>query len=166
MENILPNIYEFVPMIAAFLILAFVLGKFAWPSIIGALDERQESISATIAKAEETKVDAERLLEDYKVQMAEARGDAAKVIEEGRVAADAIRADLVARAESEAEGIVVKAREAMEAEKRSAMAELQASVADLSVAVAGKLIGESLTVEQNAALIDRFVAEVGGLNEN
>lgn len=166
MENILPNIYEFVPMIAAFLILAFVLGKFAWPSIIKALDERQESISATIAKAEETKVDAERLLEDYKVQMAAARGDAAKVIEEGRVAAEAIRADLVARAESEADAIVVKAREAMEAEKRSAMVELQASVADLSVAVAGKLIGESLTVEQNAAMIDRFVAEVGGLNEN
>ncbi len=166
MENILPNIYEFVPMIAAFLILAFVLGKFAWPSIIKALDERQESIASTIAKAEETKVDAERLLEDYKVQMAAARGDAAKVIEEGRVAAEAIRADLVARAESEADAIVVKAREAMEAEKRSAMVELQASVADLSVAVAGKLIGESLTVEQNAALIDRFVAEVGGLNEN
>lgn len=166
MENILPNIYEFVPMISAFILLAVVLGKFAWPSIIKALDERQESIAATIAKAEETKVDAERLLEDYKVQMAEARGDAAKVIEEGRVAADAIRADLVTRAESEADAIVAKAREAMEAEKRSAMLELQASVADLSVAVAGKLIGASLTVEQNAALIDRFVAEVGGLNEN
>ena len=163
---VFPNPTEFFPMLIAFAILAFLMAKFVWPMVTKALDERQDAIAGTIAKAEETRIDAERMLDEYKAQMADARADAAKVIEEGRVAADAIRADLVAKAEAEAEGILVKAREAIQAEKRAAMAELQSSVADISVAVAGKIIGESMTAEKNAELIDRFVAEVGGLNEN
>lgn len=163
---VFPNPTEFFPMLIAFGVLAFLMAKFVWPMVTKALDERQDAIAGTIAKAEETRIDAERLLEEYKVQMAEARGDAAKVIEEGRAAAEAIRADLVAKAEAEAEAMLGKARDAIDAEKRAAMAELQSSVADISVAVAGKLIGEKLSPEQDAALIDRFVAEVGGLNEN
>lgn len=166
MNNILPNIYEFVPMFIAFAVVMFVLGKFAWPTVIKSLDEREEAIAGTIAKAEETKVEAERLLDEYKVQMAEARSDAAKVIEEARVAADSVRADLVAKAETEAQDMIEKARLAIDAEKRAAMADLQSQVADISVAVAGKIIGEKLTPSEDAALIDRLVAEMGGLNEN
>lgn len=166
MSNILPNIYEWVPMFIAFAVIAFVLGKFAWPTIIKSLDEREESIAGTIAKAEETKIEAERLLEDYRVQMAEARADAAKVIEEARAAAESVRLDLVAQAEGEAADMIEKARMAIDAEKRAAMADLQSQVADISVEVAGKIIGEKLTAADDAALIDRLLAEVGGLNEN
>ena len=161
-----PNPATIWPTILAFAVLFVLLWKFAFPAIISMLDKRAEAIRESLEKAEETKVEAERLLEEYKTQMAEARGDAAKVIEQGRKVAESMKEEIVAKAKEEADGIVVKAREVMESERKAAMAELQTAIADVSVAVAGKLIGEKLSATEHAALIDRYVAEVGGLNDN
>ena len=164
--SVYPNPADIWPTWVAFLILFFLLYKFALPAITGMLDKRAETIRESLETAEETKVEAERLLEDYKKQMAEARAEAGKVIEQGRKVADSMKDEIVAKANEEAAGIVEKAREAMEAEKQAAIAELQASVAEVSVSVAGKLIGEKLSADDHAALIDKYVAEVGGLNDN
>lgn len=164
--SVYPNPAAIWPTWLAFIILFVALYKFAFPAIIGMLDKRTETIKESLEKAEQTKVEAERLLDEYKQQMAEARGEASKVIEQGRKVAETMKEEIVAKANEEAAGIVAKAREAMQAEKKAAMAELQASVADISVAVAGKLIGEKLSAADHAKLIDKYVAEVGGLNDN
>jgi F-type H+-transporting ATPase subunit b len=161
-----PNPADIWPTWVAFLILFFLLYRFALPAITGMLDKRAATISESLEKAEETKVEAERLLEDYKQQMAEARAEAGKVIEQGRKVAESMKDEITAKANEEAAQIVAKAQEAMEAERKAAAAELQAQVADLSVAVAGKLIDEQLDASDHAALIDKFVSEVGGLNDN
>lgn len=161
-----PNPATIWPTWVAFLILFGVLYKFAFPIIIKMLDERTAKIRESLEKAEGTKVEAERLLEEYKQQMAEARGDAAKVIEQGRKVAETMKEEIVAKANEEAAQVVVKAREAMQAEKAAAIAELQSEVASLSVAVAGKLIGQTLSTDDHAKLIEQYVAEVGGLNDN
>jgi len=161
-----PNPATIWPTWLAFAILFFLLYKFAFPAIIGMLDKRAAAIRESLEKAEDTKVEAERLLEDYKKQMAEARGDASKVIEQGRKVAETMKDEIIATANAEAAQIVAKAHEVMEGERKAAVAELQASVADLSVAVAGKLIGEKLSAADHATLIDKYVAEVGGLNDN
>jgi F-type H+-transporting ATPase subunit b len=161
-----PNPADIWPTIIAFLILFFLLYKFAFPMIIGMLDARTTRIRESLEKAEETKIEAERLMEDYKKQLAEARGEASKVIEQGRKVADAMKDEIIAKATEEATGIVAKAHEAMEAERKAAAASLQAQVAELSVAVAGKLIGEKLSADEHAKLIERYVSEVGGLNDN
>lgn len=161
-----PNPADIWPTILAFLILFFLLYKFALPAINGMLDARAARVQESLERAEETKIEAERLFEDYKAQMAEARGEAAKVIEQGRKVAESMKDEIVAKANEDAAAIVAKAHEAMEAEKKAAVAELQAQVAELSVAVAGKLIGEKLTAADHAALIDKFVAEAGSLNDN
>ena len=62
--------------------------------------------------------------------------------------------------------MIEKAHAAIEAEKKAAVSELQASVADLSVAVAGKLIGNDLSDEQHRAMIKRYVEEAGSFNVN
>ncbi|MFA5844893.1 MAG: F0F1 ATP synthase subunit B [Coriobacteriia bacterium] len=168
MEAILPH--EFLPEILvsliSFLVLFTVLAKFAFPPIVKMLDDRAEKIRESLEKSEATRVEAERLLEEYKVQMDEARQEAAKVIEQGRKIAETMKSEIVAKAREEAEAEKVKAIAAIAAEKTAAMAELQAAVADLSVAVAGKLIGASLKKEDHAALIERYIAEVGTLHEN
>ncbi|MCG2806903.1 MAG: F0F1 ATP synthase subunit B [Coriobacteriia bacterium] len=161
-----PNPAAIWPTWIAFIVLFVLLWKFAFPAIIGMLDKRAEAIKESLEKAEETKVEAERLLNDYKQQMAEARGDASKVIEQGRKVAETMKEEIVAKANEEAAAVVAKAREIMETEHKAAVAELQKSVAELSVAVAGKLIGEKLTAADHATLIDKYVAEVGGLNDN
>lgn len=164
--SVYPDPANIWPTWVAFLILFALLYKFALPAIIGMLDARTERIRESLEKAEETKVEAERLFEDYKAQMAEARGEAAKVIEQGRKVAESMKEDIVAKANEEAAGAVAKAHEAMEAEKRAVVAELQAEVAQLTVAVAGKLIGKQLSADDHAKLIEQYVAEVGGLNDN
>lgn len=166
MELIIPNTTEMWVNIVAFLILFVVLAKFAFPPITKMLDERADKIRESLEKAEDTRVEAERLLEEYKVQMAEARAEATQVIEQGRKVAESMKAEILAKAKEEAEAEKVKAIEAIKAEKNAAMAEIKGEVADLSVAVAGKIIGSSLTKADHAALIDKYLAEVGSLNEN
>jgi F-type H+-transporting ATPase subunit b len=161
-----PNPADIWPTILAFLVLFFLLYKFALPAINGMLDARAARVRESLERAEETKVEAERLLTEYKQQMADARGEAAKVIEQGRKVADAMKDEIVAKANEQAAAVVAKAHEAMAAEKKAAIAELQAEVAELSVAVAGKVIGQQLTAADHAALIDRFMAEAGSLNDN
>jgi F-type H+-transporting ATPase subunit b len=152
--------------VVAFLVLFVALAKFAFPPVTKMLDERANKIRESLEKAEDTRVEAERLLEEYKQQMAEARGEATQVIEQGRKVAESMKAEILAKAKEEAEAEKVKAIAAINAEKEAAMAELKGEVADLSVAVAGKIIGSSLTKADHAALIDKYLAEVGSLNEN
>jgi F-type H+-transporting ATPase subunit b len=164
-ELIIPKTVEMAVNVVAFIVLFIVMAKFAFPPITKILDERANKIRESIEKAEETRVEAERLLEEYRQQMAEARLEAAKVIEQGRTVAENMKAEIVAKAREEAEAERVKAIESIKSEKAAAMAELQRSVADLSVAVAGKILGETMNAAAHEALIDRYIAEVGSLNE-
>ena len=166
MELIIPGTTEMFVNLVAAAILFIVLGKFAFPPITKMLDERANKIRESLEKAEDTRVEAERLLDEYKVQMAEARAEATQVIEQGRKVAESMKAEILAKAKEEAEAEKVKAIAAINAEKESAMAELKGQVADLSVAVAGKIIGSSLSRSDHEALIDKYLAEVGSLNEN
>jgi F-type H+-transporting ATPase subunit b len=165
-EKIIPLGVELYVNLVAFAVLFVLLWKFAFPPITKMLDQRAETIRESLEKAEQTRVDAERLLDEYKVHMTEAPHEAAKVIEQGRKVAETMKDEIIAKANEEASAVLVKAREEIQAEKRAAMAELQASVADLSVAVAGKLIGSSLSDAEHRKLIEGYVAEVGSLNGN
>lgn len=164
--SVYPNPAAVWPTWLAFAILFFLLWKFAFPAILGMLDKRAETIRESLEKAEETKVEAERLLEEYKAQMTEARGDAAKVIDQGRKVAESMKDEIVAKAKAEADQIVAKARQSIEAERAAAVADLQAQVAELSTAVAGKLIGEQLDAKSHAKVIEQFMSEVGSLDGN
>lgn len=166
MEKIIPFGVELIINLVAFVILFALLGKFAFPAITKMLDDRANKIRESLEKAEETQVEAERLLEDYKVQMAEARSEATAIIEQGRKVAESMKAEVLAKAREEAEAEKAKAIQAIKAEKASAMAEIKGEVADLSVAVAGKILGSSLSKADHEALIDKYLAEVGSLNEN
>lgn len=166
MELIIPQTSEMLVNVVAFLVLFVVLAKFAFPPITKMLDERANKIRESLEKAEDTRVEAERLLEEYKQQMAEARAEATQVIEQGRKVAESMKAEILAKAKEEAEAEKTKAIAAINAEKEAAMAELKGQVADLSVAVAGKIIGSSLSKADHEALIDKYLAEVGSLNGN
>ncbi|MHB1323734.1 MAG: F0F1 ATP synthase subunit B [Coriobacteriia bacterium] len=166
MDIIIPKGYELYVNIAAFAVLFVVMWKFAFPPMTKMLDERANKIRESLEKAEDTKVEAERLLEEYKVQMAEARAEATQVIEQGRKVAESMKAEILTKAKEQAEAEKAKAIEAIKAEKAAAMAELKGEVANLSVAVAGKIIGSSLSKADHEALIDKYLADVGSLNEN
>jgi F-type H+-transporting ATPase subunit b len=166
MDKIIPLTSELLVSLVSFAVLFVIMWKFALPPITNMLDERAARIKDSLEKAEQTRVEAERLLDEYKEQLAEARQEANRVIEQGRKVAETMKDEIVAKANEERESMLTRAREEIQGEKRTAVAELQAQIADLSVAVAGRIIGASLSAEDHKALIEKYVAEVGSLDEN
>ena len=164
MDKIIPLTAELVVSLVSFGVLFLVMWKFALPPITNMLDERAATIKGSLEKAEDTRIEAERLRDEYKEQLAEARKEANRLIEQGRKVADTMKDEIVAKANEERESVLTRAREEIQGEKRAAMAELQAQVADLSVAVAGRLIGTTLSADDHRALIEKVVAEVGSLD--
>lgn len=165
MDKIIPLTSELLVSLVSFAVLFVVLWKFALPPITKMLDERAAKIKDSLEKAEETRVEAERLLEEYKEQLAEARQESNRVIEQGRKVAETMKEEIVAKANEERESLLASARQEIQGEKQAAMAELQAQVADLSVGIAGRIIGTTLSANDHKALIERYVAEVGSLDE-
>ena len=163
---LIPNMSEFIPALIAFLVIWVVLAKFAWPMIVGMLDKRQETIKNNLYEAEAAKIEAQRSLEEYKKQLAEARREAAGIVDEARRAGEQVKADITAQAQAQADEMIAKAKKSIEKEKQAAIADLQSSVADLSVAVAGRFIGEGLSDADQRKLIEKYVAEAGALDAN
>jgi F-type H+-transporting ATPase subunit b len=164
MDKIIPLTSELLVSLVSFGVLFVLMWKFALPPITKMLDERAAKIKDSLEKAEETRVEAERLLDEYKAQLAEARLEANRVIEQGRKVAETMKEEIVAKANEERESMLARARDEIQGEKRTALAELQAQVADLSVAVANRLIGATLTADDHKALIEKSIAEVGSLD--
>lgn len=163
---ILPQMDEFIPMLVAFIILLIILGKFGWPMFQGMLDKREATIKDSLEKAEEARIEAERALTEYKAQLEDAKAQASQIVAEAKTTGEAVKADITAKAQAEAEQMIAKARTAIEAEKQAAVADLQASVADMSISVASRLIGENLSDDEHRAIVARYVNEAGSFNAN
>lgn len=163
---ILPNMLEFVPMLVAFIILWIILAKFGWPMFNGMLEKRENTIREALKKSEEAQIESERVLAEYKQQLADAKAQSTQIIADARAIGEAVKADITAQAQTEASDMIAKAKLAIEAEKKQAIADLQASIADTSVDVASRLIGQDLTEGEHRAIIERYVKEAGSFNGN
>ena len=163
---LIPDMNEFVPMLVAFLIILVVLAKFGWPVDDNIITTRENTINDALKKSEEAQAEAERTLEEYKRQLEETKAQSAQIIAEAKKTGEAVKADITAKAQAEAAAMIEKAHAAIEADKKAAIAELQGSVADTSVAVASRLIGENLSDDEHRAIIERYVNEAGSFNAN
>lgn len=163
-EAILPQMEEFIPMLIAFIILWIVLAKFGWPKFEGMLEKRENTIKTNLEKAEEARQEGERLLAEYQEQLENAKSQAQTMLNNAQKSGEALEREITERARAEADAMIEKAKIAIEAEKRSAIQELQASMADTSIAVASRLIGEDFSDDEHRKLIERYVKEAGNLN--
>ena len=159
-----PNPIEFVPMIIAFFIMWFVFAKFVYPTVMGMIDKRADTIRTDLENAEENKVASARLLEQRQEQLEGARDEAARIVADAKKSAEAAKAQIEADARAEAQSIIEKAHAAVEAERKAAVMELQGSMADISISVAERLIGQDLSDDEHRAIIERYVKEAGSLN--
>ena len=163
---ILPDMAEFIPMLVIFILLWIVLAKLGWPKFEAMLSKRETMIKDALEKSEEARIESERVLEEYRVQLADAKAQSAQIIADARSVGEAVKADITAQAQTEAADMIAKAKAAIEAEKKQAISELQATVANTSVDVAARLIGEDLTEGEHRAIIERYVKEAGSFNGN
>ncbi|MDD6651460.1 MAG: F0F1 ATP synthase subunit B [Eggerthellales bacterium] len=163
---ILPVMDEFIPMLIAFLILWFVLAKFGWPVFENMLNKRENAIKDALEAAEEAKQASERALAEHDDQLKEAKATAAKIVADAKKSSEGMAAEITRKAQEQADEMIEKARAAIEFEKKAAIDELQGSVADMSISLASRLIGNDLSDDEHRAIIERYVNEAGSFNEN
>ena len=145
----------------AFLIVLGVLVKFAFPALKKTMRERQDKIRQDLEGAEAARVEAEREREDYRARIQESRQEAVGILEAARGDAERVRADIIARAETEANEIKARANDDIRLATERAQADLQASVKDLSIELAEKVVEHNLDADTQRALIDSYIAQVG-----
>lgn len=160
-QFILPAEDELIWGSIAFVLIFLLLAKLAFPKFKQTMRERTERIRGQLESADRTKAEADGVLDEYRRKLADAQNEANRIIEESKKTAEALRRDLVARAEEEATEIVNRARGEVGAERDRAVAELRASVADLTISVAEKVIGRELQSESaQRAYVDQTIAEL------
>ena len=163
---LIPDLNEFIPMLVVFIILLIVLGKLGWPIVDNIITKRTDTIREALKRSEEAQEEAERTLAQYKQELADAKAEAAQIVTEAKKTGEAVKADIQAQAQAESAAMIEKAKVTIEAEKKAAVADLQNSIADISVSVAERLIGENLSDDEHRKIIERYVNEAGSLNAN
>ena len=128
-----------------FVILLFVLRKFAWKPILGAVEDREEGIKSALASAENARKEMENLKADNERILQEARSEREALLKEAREIKAKIIADAEEDAQAKASKMIEQAQAAIESEKKAAMAELKNHVAGLSLEIAEKVVREELS---------------------
>jgi F-type H+-transporting ATPase subunit b len=159
-ELFFPPLNEIVWSSIMFLALFFLFWRFVLPSLKKALDARTEGIEGKLEKAEADRAAAQRLLEQYREQLAEAREEAASI----RAKAQSDKAAIVAEARTEAEeaarAVSDQATARLEADVARVRAELSRDVGRLATDLATKIVGDNLDTSRAAATVDTFLADL------
>ncbi len=160
LDLLLPATAELIAGIIAFLIVFFFVWKWAVPALNRILEARQTAIAGQIEEAEKAKQEARKLEADYQAELDEARRQRSQIMEDARAEADAMKAELVEKARADADGIVAKAREDAEAERNRVLADARQEVANLSIDLAERVVGENLDRGAQQALVERYIREL------
>jgi F-type H+-transporting ATPase subunit b len=158
---LVPNLPELITGLIAFFIIFGVLGKLLLPRLTQTLEDRTDKIEGGLKRAEEAQAEANRVLEEYRAQLAEARHEAARLREEAREQGAQIKAELRQQGEAEKRQLVESAQAQIEADRQQVLARLRAEIGTLSVELASRVVGESLQDEaRQRRTVDRFLAEL------
>lgn len=164
-DILLPKPAEFLPALVAFLAIWFVMAKFAWPSIVKMMEKRELKIKGDLDSAEKMKLEAQKAREESERAIAEAQAKAQQIIAEAKREAEAQRSHIITDAQRNAQGLIEKAHDAITTERKKAMIELSGFVIDLSVEIASKIVGESLSEDDERALAAKYLKEVGAKHD-
>jgi F-type H+-transporting ATPase subunit b len=162
---LVPNPWEMLVVLAGFALLLFIVVKYVVPMFEKTFAERAEAIEGGIAKAEKAQAEASAALEEYKLQLTEARTEANRIREEARAEGAQILAELKEKAAAESARITAQARTQIESERQAAVVSLRAEVGTLATTLASRIVGEALSDDaRSARVVDRFLADLENQN--
>jgi F-type H+-transporting ATPase subunit b len=161
-----PAVGTIIWMTFIFALFFFLLAKFAWKPILGAIKARDEMIKGSLEAAQKAKEDIVKLQSDNEAILRKAREEREAILKDARDIRDKLVAEAKVKAEEETGKMIEKAKTDIESEKRKALLEINEQVASLSVDIASKLLGAQLskTAEQEK-LIENYLKEIE-LNKN
>ena len=148
----------------AFLVVFFVLAKFAWPAIIKGLNERERSIADSLATAEKVKAEMAQMKSENEALLASAREERAQLLKEAREAKDRIINEAKEKAKEEANKIVIDAQAAIQTQKMAALTEVKNLVGNLVIEVSEKVLRRELANKSEQEAYIRKLADDVKLN--
>ena len=160
MDLITPELVLVFWTLVTFLILLFILRKFAWKPILGAVSDREEGIKDALASAEKARQEMENLTADNERILQEARAEREAMLKDARDVKNKMIADAKGEAQAQASKMIEQAQLAIESEKKAAMAELKSHVAGLSLDIAEKVVRDELSnKDKQLKLVEDMLGE-------
>ena len=163
--NLLEQLGITIPLlltqVVGFLILLWLLNRFAFKPLFGILDERRDNIQAVYDQLDRDREAMETTRREYEQRLHGIEAEAREKIQAAIKEAQALRDNLVSDAQQQAAAILEQGRSESERERQKAFLEMRQQVVALAVAAAGKVVGESLTSERHTKMVDDFISSVG-----
>ena len=158
---ILPATNELIWGGITFAITLFLLWKFAYPAIKQSMENRSERIRADLQAAEEAHTEADQVLARYQGDLANAKTEATRIIEDARATADAMRADRIRQLDEEIAELRQRSQHEIEVAKQQAIADLTNEVAALAIGAAEVVVQRNLDRDTQVRLIEDYINQVG-----
>ena len=143
-----------------FVILAFVLAKFAFGPITRSVEAREQALDDAMNAAKRDREEAARLLAEHRAALDASRTEAQKIITDAREAAERVRGEIVQHAHAEGAHLLDRARQEIASEKMKAIAELRQEAVELAIAGASRVIEKNLDQQSNRQIVENFLASV------
>jgi F-type H+-transporting ATPase subunit b len=157
---ITPNVGLMVWTLVLFGLSLYVLRRWAFPRIAEALDKRQHAIEESIDEAARIRTEADRLLEEYRDRLREARQQAEQIVDRARQTAEVHERNATADAKQQRERLMEQTRRDIESETRRAIDQIRREVADLTVMATERVTRKTLTEEDQRRLVEETLNEL------
>ena len=151
----------FIWTIVVFLVLVFLLRKFAWAPLLKAMDERQKTIARAVDDARLAREQLEQTQHETVKLLNQARLDAEGVLTRARTDAEALRQEQRQKAQAEAANITRNAEQQIQRETAKAIEQIRRETIDLSVAIASKLIRRQVNADDQDRLMKEALQDIG-----
>ena len=156
-----PGLFNFnmtlIAQIINFLLLMFLLAKFAYKPLLQMMEERRSKIASDLEAAEQDKLAAAKMKEEYEQQIADAREQAQVILERANKLAAETQEEIIRQAREEHERLLKSAQDQIERERQKALSDLRGEVVSLSMLAAAKLVGRNMDSEADAKLVQNFI---------
>lgn len=143
-----------------FLILFAILAKLVFPKILAAVEAREKALEDAIEGAKRDRQEAARILSEHQRQLESARGEAQKLIVEGRQVGEKLRADMIEETQQQQQAMLERARREIETEKQRAISEMRREAIELAIAGASKVIEKNLDDQSNRKIVESFLSSI------
>lgn len=157
---LLPEINELIWGAVGFFVVAFFIWKWGFPAIKDGLNARAERIQGDLDAAAAQRTEADQILSEYRAQLADAKNESARIIEEARQAADALKREQESRLQTELAEMRTRSQADIETAKTQAIADLRNEVAGLAVGAAEVIVQRNLDQASQVELVEAYINQV------
>lgn len=161
MEDLLkPDYGVMVLTVCNFLLLVYLLKKFAWNGIIGMLEKREQQVANDKQEAQAARAAAENIKRDLDEKLAQISDEAARKMAEAVKMGETQKEQILATAKEQSERLIEQAKAQIEAEKNKALSDVRGEIARTAVLAASKVVQQQMSEESAQSVVDRVLKEV------